>query len=149
MFRLARIADVHYFGRVLEVLLSERTTCQILFGLQDWPLKNLINAANDVSLISWSCVSQTYLSQLTSKHGVNSRSLNLFMTKVARQRGILPASVYLGHIDNFDRRPVCGGGFSDIYMGEYNQQLVALKVLRMFGEDNTSILQVTQKISLL
>lgn len=91
----------------------------------------------------------TYLSQLTSKHGVNSRSLNLFMTKVARQRGILPASVYLGHIDNFDRRPVCGGGFSDIYMGEYNQQLVALKVLRMFGEDNTSILQVTQKKSLL
>lgn len=80
---------------------------------------------------------------------MNSRSLNLFMTKVARQRGILPASVYLGHIDNFDRRPVCGGGFSDIYMGEYNQQLVALKVLRMFGEDNTSILQVTQKISLL
>lgn len=79
---------------------------------------------------------------------MNSRSLNLFMAKVARQRGILPASVYLGHIDSFDRRPVCGGGFSDIYMGEYNQQLVALKVLRMFGEDNASILQVTQQLSL-
>jgi len=33
IFRLARLADVHHFARILELLVADRTTCQILIGL--------------------------------------------------------------------------------------------------------------------
>ncbi|KAF9257177.1 kinase-like protein [Marasmius fiardii PR-910] len=49
---------------------------------------------------------------------------------------ILPPSLFLNEVTMGSPHMVNIGGFSDIYQGTYQQQLVCLKVIRMFIEDS-------------
>lgn len=78
---------------------------------------------------------------------MNNKNFNIFISQVARQRGILPTAIYLGHIQSISPHPVWGGGFADVYQGRFNCQLVALKVPRIFGEGETELLKVRTNCS--
>jgi hypothetical protein len=51
------------------------------------------------------------------------------------KRRVIPASVFLeGVVIDPNRDPIGGGGFSDLFRGQYKGTPVALKKLRVFGE---------------
>jgi hypothetical protein len=54
--------------------------------------------------------------------------------KIARATGVLPASFVLKGVTKTSEHPVLGGGFAHIYTGKYAGKDVALKVLRVFTE---------------
>jgi hypothetical protein len=49
----------------------------------------------------------------------------------------IPTSIFLhGVVIDSSRNPVGGGGYSDIFHGQYDGAPVAVKKLRMFGEQH-------------
>lgn len=58
--------------------------------------------------------------------------------------GILPDQLMLQDVVKLGDHAVAGGGFADIWKGTFNGELVALKVLRVFGqpEDQKAFLNV-------
>ena len=54
----------------------------------------------------------------------------------------MPSTFYIREIKRVGVHPVYGGGFADVYMGTYNEQAVALKVIRIFDGDATGTLKV-------
>lgn len=72
--------------------------------------------------------------------------MSVFIATAATLRGLLPSGIYLLGIQNISLRPVSGGGFADVYKGLYNGQLVALKVARIFEDDDSNILKVRSEI---
>jgi hypothetical protein len=59
-----------------------------------------------------------------------------WIRKIVRHTGALPPSFVLDGVVRSGEHPVSGGGFSDIFMGTYKWNSVALKVLRMYGKAN-------------
>jgi hypothetical protein len=51
-----------------------------------------------------------------------------------QKSGNFPSSVIVSGVSAVDERPVTGGGFADIWRGQAKGTLVALKVLRLFGQ---------------
>lgn len=66
------------------------------------------------------------------------------LRRLCSRAGVLPSSFYILQEEIVKTSPqaVAGGGFSDVYEGEYKGQKVALKVLRMYDKEN---LKKTQK----
>ena len=52
-----------------------------------------------------------------------------------RRTGILPLGAVLDEIEVLGNNAVTGGGFADIWKGNFKGKQVALKVLRIFGEN--------------
>ena len=59
--------------------------------------------------------------------------LTAFLYRCANIRCLVPSSLRLGGIYVTDKWPVSGGGFADIYKGQYRGEVVALKVIRNFS----------------
>ncbi len=61
-----------------------------------------------------------------------------------QKSGKFPSSVIVSSVSAIGARPVTGGGFADIWQGQAKGTLVALKVLRLFGqiEDFTAAFNV-------
>ncbi|KAJ6473077.1 kinase-like domain-containing protein [Mycena sanguinolenta] len=53
------------------------------------------------------------------------------LRSLVRAHGVLPFSFHMSGLE-MPLHPVSGGGFSDIYKGEFNKQAVCIKVLRIF-----------------
>lgn len=60
------------------------------------------------------------------------RTLDRFLKHVVEKRGILPSSIFLSSVRRVGTNFVHGGGFADVWKGEYEGKDVALKVLRIF-----------------
>lgn len=58
--------------------------------------------------------------------------------KVVRDSGNLPRILILNNIRRISSNPVCGGGFADVWKGMKSEEVVALKVLRIYGQDAAS-----------
>ncbi|KLO15815.1 kinase-like protein [Schizopora paradoxa] len=60
------------------------------------------------------------------------------LRRLCARTGLLPRSITLSESDlrRTSNVPTCGGGFADIFEGEYRDKAVALKVLRVYGRDN-------------
>ncbi|KAJ7839211.1 kinase-like domain-containing protein, partial [Mycena olivaceomarginata] len=53
------------------------------------------------------------------------------LRSLVRAHGVLPFSFHVSGLQ-MPLHPVSGGGFSDIYRGEFNKEAVCIKVLRIF-----------------
>lgn len=72
-----------------------------------------------------------------------SRACYRVLSKLCGHTGLLPTSFILSDgLSKYADRPVSGGGFSDLYIGRFNDVEVALKSLRVFGEN----FQMVQKV---
>ena len=69
-----------------------------------------------------------------SQHNVN--LCRNCVRKIARQPGTLPASFLLKGVTKASEHAVEGGGFADVYMGEYGGKAVALKALRIYNKQD-------------
>jgi hypothetical protein len=55
-----------------------------------------------------------------------------WIRKIARHTGALPDTFVLNGVTKTSEHGVSGGGFANIYLGQYAGKQVALKVLRVF-----------------
>ena len=62
----------------------------------------------------------------------DARGLERFLKLTVERRGILPSSIFLSGVRRIGRNFEHGGGFADVWKGEYENNIVALKVLRLF-----------------
>jgi len=61
------------------------------------------------------------------------RSELSFLIRCARERGIIPLSLFLEGVERLGTDPASGGGFADVWKGTYQGKCVAIKTLRMFS----------------
>jgi hypothetical protein len=74
--------------------------------------------------------------------------------RVADARNIFPSSLYIKSVKLLGREPVSGGGFADVFAGQWKGKDVALKRIRVFKGDEgfrtvTSVSRVSSVASLL
>ncbi|OCB91949.1 kinase-like protein [Sanghuangporus baumii] len=62
----------------------------------------------------------------------DARKLDRFIKSTVEKRGILPSSIFLTGLLRDGTNFVQGGGFADVWKGEFEGKPVALKVLRLF-----------------
>lgn len=67
--------------------------------------------------------------QVTTEH----RTLLSNLLFRGRKEGHLPSRFYVKDVIRVGKDPVAGGGFADVWRGEWDKKPVALKVLRVFG----------------
>lgn len=89
--------------------------------------------------------------QIISAHadeeGVPVRECRQITRKIVRQTGVPPSSLVLQSVKKTSKDAISGGGFSDVYKGEYEGKIVALKVPRMFTtEENRLNVQSVRKV---
>lgn len=78
---------------------------------------------------------------LNFENGLEDRSLlNHFLSKVVKGTCQLPTSMIIDNVKKSGMHPLAGGGFADVYQGLQGEIEVALKVLRVFG--NNDVLRV-------
>lgn len=84
------------------------------------------------------------LTQLIDAQVPKHRKIERYLKILVQHTGILPQYLFISNTKRQGANPLMGGGFADVWRGELNQQLVALKVLRIFeqGERRRKILQV-------
>ena len=88
----------------------------------------------------WVFMSQ---SQAIDNHIGDYRKLKTALFTAARETCTLPKSMNLRGVVLSRRDAVHGGGCADIYMGDFNNNVVALKSLRIFNKDEIDlVLQV-------
>ena len=71
--------------------------------------------------------------QLIDSGCAEHRLLERFIEKIVKIKGILPRYLFLCPIHLTEAQPFGGGGYADVYKGEYRDRTMALKVLRIFG----------------
>ena len=67
----------------------------------------------------------------------SSRCLEQFLKDIVRYTNHLPRYLFLGGIKRVGCNAVGGGGFSDVWRGDFSGEIVALKVLRAYVDDNS------------
>ena len=79
------------------------------------------------------------------------RLLERFIEKIVRTRRIWPRYLFLSPVCLIDAQPFGGGGYADVYKGDYRGRRMALKVLRIFGrpEDRDRIHEACAAICIL
>ena len=65
----------------------------------------------------------------------------------AQGHAVLPSAIFLANVRRISIDPIYGGSFSDVYKGECNGRVVALKVLRVFDSADLQRLQIVSKLS--
>ncbi len=69
--------------------------------------------------------------------------------KVAQMSDQLPESIFITGVRLKSATPVGGGAFADIFYGEYQGKLVAIKKLRAFLEDTEADREKTSRVCLI
>jgi len=72
------------------------------------------------------------LAQTIRQEGPNRRRHLKSLIRLATDHDALPPSLMLAGVVRQGNEPIAGGSFSDVWIGEYNQQKIAVKILRMF-----------------
>ena len=80
------------------------------------------------------CITLTSL-QFIDKGGKHTRLLERVLRAIVAERGILPSYLYIHGVQRISRNPVGCGGFADVWIGEMHGQRLALKVLRVSGNN--------------
>ncbi|KAL5480351.1 hypothetical protein ACEPAI_1621 [Sanghuangporus weigelae] len=101
---------------------------QHLSCLIDVALK-VFDQLNDTTLEDLVDRVQLALDQTTSR---NAHQFDRFLKSAAEKRGILPSNIFLSGVHRVGSSPVHGGGFADVWKGEYEGRTVALKILRIY-----------------
>jgi len=91
--------------------------------------QHTILAASDDSLRVIIDVLQHLIDSGCAEH----RLLERFIEKIVKAKGILPRYLFLSSIRLTEAQPFSGGGYADVYKGDYCERTMALKVLRFFG----------------
>lgn len=77
------------------------------------------------------------------------RQVEQFLKEIVKHSSYLPRylHVFLEGITRIAANPVGGGGFSDVWKGNLGGEIVALKVLRAYTDDNSrSVLEQIHKV---
>lgn len=77
------------------------------------------------------------------------RNLMYLSMKIAQMSDRLPESIFITGVRLKSTTPVGGGAFADIYYGEYQGKLVAIKRLRDFLADTEADKEKTSRVRLL
>lgn len=64
--------------------------------------------------------------------------LDRLLTRVVKETGQIPSSMIITDVTRNGPNPVAGGGFADVWSGMRGNINVALKVLRIYGEEELS-----------
>ncbi|KAL5522146.1 hypothetical protein ACEPAF_2003 [Sanghuangporus sanghuang] len=109
----ALVSDLHEFCDVF----VDRDAKDELLGLEDDILQYVVDVV-----------------QIQMDHVVSgdARKLDRFIKSTVEKRGILPSSIFLTGLLRDGTNFVQGGGFADVWKGEFEGKPVALKVLRLF-----------------
>lgn len=75
------------------------------------------------------------------------RSLLYLSIKVAQKSDQLPESIFITGVKLKNTNPVGGGSFADIFYGEYEGRLVAVKKLRAFLQDTEAEREKESRVS--
>ncbi|KAK7437368.1 Rho guanine nucleotide exchange factor [Stygiomarasmius scandens] len=59
------------------------------------------------------------------------------MTRLSHCSGLYPTCLVLDDVEGISKYPVASGGFGDIYTGLIGDQMACLKVVRIYGEEDT------------
>ncbi|TDL22521.1 kinase-like protein [Rickenella mellea] len=65
------------------------------------------------------------------------RVFERFIKKIIAKTGLLPQNLFVKGLSKIGDNPLVGGGFADVWKGEFHGELVALKVLRVFEHGQT------------
>lgn len=68
----------------------------------------------------------------------------MILSKAAKNSAVLPSCLYVTGVQKTGDHPVSGGGYADVWRGQFGETPVALKVLRFFGSQ--SDLDKVQKV---
>ncbi|KAL5514113.1 hypothetical protein ACEPAG_2874 [Sanghuangporus baumii] len=105
-------------------------------GIDQHDLSCLIDAAmkdfdrlNDAKLEDLVDRVQLAMDQTTSR---NAHQFDRFLKSAAEKRGILPSNIFLSGVHRVGSSSVHGGGFANVWKGEYEGRTVALKILRIY-----------------
>lgn len=75
------------------------------------------------------------------------RQVEQFLKEVVKHSSYLPRYLFLEGITRVGTNPIGGGGFSDVWKGDLGGEIVALKVLRAYIDDNSrSALEQIHKV---
>lgn len=75
------------------------------------------------------------------------RQVEQILKEVVKHSSYLPRCLFLEGITRIGANPVGGGGFSDIWKGNLGVEIVALKVIRAYIDDNSrSALEQIHKV---
>ncbi len=87
--------------------------------------------------------------QLIDCKAGDSQFLNRVLHRLVTKEGILPDQLLLHGVEKLGEHAVAWGGFADIWKGTVNGELVALKVLRLYGqpEEQKALINVCTSIS--
>ena len=70
------------------------------------------------------------------------------LVRCAHERAVLPPGLFLSGVERDGSHPVGGGGFSDVWKGTYQGQAVAIKILRVFtNQDNAEMRKVCARFT--
>ncbi|KAL5500984.1 hypothetical protein ACEPAH_9371 [Sanghuangporus vaninii] len=101
---------------------------QHLSRLIDAPMKDF-DQLNDATLEDLVDRVQLAMDRTTSR---NAHQFDRFLKSAAENRGILPSNIFLSGVHRVGSSSVHGGGFADVWKGEYEGRPVALKILRIY-----------------
>lgn len=68
----------------------------------------------------------------------NRQRLQRFLSRIVKETGLLPSSMTIHDVKRKGSDPIAGGGFADVWRGTQGDLDVAMKVLRIFGERESS-----------
>ena len=58
------------------------------------------------------------------------------LCKICGRRGLLPSPFQIPLCFDQSERPLCGGGYGDVWMGNHQGRKVAVKVLKVYSTDD-------------
>jgi len=100
-------------------------------GLEDLSEKDclrILSLSDQELLPELDTLVQVYLSKAESW-----RTVMRVLIRCIRERGVLPPNLLLSGVERRGSEPVWGGSFSDVWRGTFQEQPVAVKVLRIFA----------------
>lgn len=87
------------------------------------------------------------MSEFTVPGGIEIAQCRSWIRKIVRQTNIIPPSFIMSGVVKTSEHPVSGGGFADVYMGKYENKVVAVKVLRVFDPNDSSLAERVHGVS--
>ncbi|TDL17031.1 kinase-like protein [Rickenella mellea] len=126
VFKNALMSDIHKMSLSLASFLQP-SKCNCIIALR----------TEELHLV------MSLLQVLIDNRCANVRQLQRLLNVIVQEKKTVPPYLFLSQVRRFGTNPVTGGGFADIWKGEWQHKIVALKVLRIFGNagDRSKMLQ--------
>ncbi|KAJ6516320.1 kinase-like domain-containing protein, partial [Mycena sanguinolenta] len=113
--------DMSQVLRLIDSILSDRETYEQFLNCRGTVAQRLLDLLQDI---------------LDSSHELRSRaSLSKALVRLSGESGILPGSCFTLEVKKVGQQ-VAGGGFGDIWKGLVGDQIVAVKSMRQFKDDD-------------